>query len=724
MKNCKNCNADGLPDALHFCPHCGADLDAQTATADATPDLNANVAASMTEASNADTTPPVADNQPQPPNGQRADKAAKAKARRAKKRKAYFKLGLLLVGALAAVAVTVAVLVNLGRRPRNGPLVYVRDGAVYTVGADGKNETMIRAATLADGRTAVAFAAKKPDRFVFVPETADDQLTGLAYVDLKNSNQIQMQLESAAIADFGISADGKAVWYATVDGGLYLHDLRTKQVIATEAVDYLFSDDLARCAYRTAAGELYYTATGDGAQPVKLSSEALSIELFKGNCLAYTRTTETDAELVLYGTKNGTETVYPAGYIAAQFADDNSFYFLVPDGGTMPGIKDLHEKEDSMWPVREGAKSEYGYPAGEWYYWYSFYESQERTEVRGDISGMTREEYLLYSARMAVRQQLTAVSDETATLYFFNGKSASVVTTAVIEVSVPGGALTADTPLLCARQNGRANPGDVDNLAEPFVGKVKAIEYAPAADEAATRIEVTYLGDDPDGTAMELAAQVQALAHEWTEYVTVSKANMTATGLTGTELAADLGGEDYAALAAHSGESIYLRQLGYQGHAGNLFEKPAKKGGAVTQLTTDVTTVLSLDWGVLSAAPEDGDPTTLTLFANGETVDSRVEASSIVAAPHEAAVWYLKDFDGVTGDLYRWQDGKAVLLCADTARFSVLADGRALVLRGYSLKTGTGELCLADARKGATVLATEVDGLLTPNDGQYIVFEA
>ncbi len=700
MKKCANCQSDSLPDELRFCPECGAPLpEAPTRTE---PEDGILLEAR-----------PVAAPEPAP------NKKPKGKKRRSRRRRAAARLGLLAVCALGAVAAVVFVLVRVASRPKNDPIVYAQGSGVYTVSADGTGARQIRPAQYQDGIPAAAFASERPERLAFVCATADGGMSGLAYADLDSSKKDFIPIEPAEIAAFGLSPDGKTVWYRTGAGDLFLHDLSARRQLASGVEAVLFGQDWRSCVYQTWDGALYTVQTKAGAQPEKLADGVERLELLRGDYAVYTRLAETgEPSLVLCNIKNKTETVYENTEIAARFPQDGGLYFIQREQEPAALYTDPDAAQDARWVVDQGAKSEYGYPAGDWYYWFSFYQAQAREEVRGEVSAMTMQEYLLYSARMALRAQLAKSGGLPGTLYYFDGKTASAVDTGVLELLVPQGAQSSGETLLCVRVRRGGQPVSLNELAQEIQGSAKAIEYA--GPQGTTRVEVTYLGDDPVQTEQEVARRVRETVNEKTELAAVKGTSVRAAGVGGAELSGDAGGAFFTLHAAAGGTQVYLLQTAPDGASGGaLYKKELAQGSVAELVSENAGAVCCMPWGAISAQTDAANPMAMTLFVDGQQVGTGIEPWSVVLSNTSAELFYISGFDGLGGDLYRWRDGKSTLLCADAAQYAVLADGSALVLRAYNAKTGTGELALAGTRRGLTTLAQEVRGLMTATDSRY-----
>ncbi len=693
MKQCPNCHKEELPDELHFCPGCGSDLDAAQPP-------------QMQRAEQEQ--PPAKPKEKKPHDGQK--RAGK------RKRRALLRLATLCAGAVLAVTVVVLVLVQIAGKPRSAPLLYLRDGMVRT--AQQEEELRLCPAALQTPLPDAVFAANRPERFIFVSQSNEDgTLSELRYMDLKSGQQGATQLETEAVKEYGISADGKTVWYLTQADELYLHDLSQKKQIAKGVSQYLFSEDLSRCAYMTQSGELYCAQTDNPSKQVKLTSAAISLDAVCKNWLAYTRKSDNGTELVIYSMKNASETVHKNARVAASLSDQQGFYFIQSNEKGAPWFEDPNAQTDAEWVVQQGEKSEYGYPAGEWYYWYSFYEAQGRQEVSGDLSSMTREAYLQYSARMAVRSKAEELGAGSGTLYFFNGKKAVEVQQDVVELLLPDGEIDAKTPLVCVTLSEQAEAVDLDSFAEKILGSVKAIEYDAA--ESGRRVELTFMGEGPQAQEQALEKEIRSLMNTQTELALIKKTQVTMTGIGCSELEQDAGSPFLELFACPKGEKIVF----LAGNDANtkLYAKQLQPGAAAQQLSENAGEIRTLAWGTLSCVQEDEQ--TCTLYADAEKVDSGIEKSSIVLSAEQDCIYYLKGFNGLGGDLYRWQNGKSVLLCENVHTFTVQADGEVFALRNYNARTEQGELVSIQGRKEPKNVADGVVQLLSGTDPQrYIQF--
>lgn len=711
MKECLNCKRSGLPDELHFCPSCGADLDAQTALAQKNR-KTASIGAAAEEKA-------VVESAVNEPKTQQPTPEAEVNKKTKPKRRGRLRVRVRLIGAVLGcvlcIAAAIAVLFAVSNASKTEPILYVRDGVLYTVNAKGKNEQMLRSVSFENSSEYRAvFAEKAAERFVFVTGMTEEGVPcGIAYADLSDKDMPVRTLdESVELCEYGISKDGKTVWYVSTAGDIWVHDLQNARKVASNAVEWLIADDLSRCAYVTAEQSLYAAVMKNEAPPILLASGPVQLELVKENVLAYDRLNEAgETELVLYDFKRLQETSYPNAHIVADKAKDGGFYFMLC-GGDSP-IIDTLAQSDAAWAVKNGNKSEQGYPAGEWYYWYNVYTEQGTEQVRGDISMMNREEYLLYSARQALRVRAEGWISSIGALYYHNGNKATLVDENVMTPAFAYAERTEDTPLLYARLAKGGQKIDIEQLAQQFAGTVKAIEYIEA--DGSTRIETSVIGSAEDTLAMQ--RELQKLMNAQLEYCTAEKAKTNAVGVSGSVLTDQIGGPMYTAQTAVKEDTMYAIVWDYNSLAYDLYEKAFGKEAELTKLADDVTNHWAYEWGVVSAATDNEYPELCTLYADSAKVDAEVLLSSVVSSKEEATLYYLKASESGKYALCRYENGKTQPLCENVFDFAVLSNGNALVLRGYDDENGVGELCIVKAKREPITLSAEVSTILDPMAG-------
>ncbi len=726
MKQCHDCGRE-VPEGLHFCPDCGAPLDEIEDMQPVEPAQALSLAEMLPAASNAggEGDRPEGNarrgERPEKTARRAGEKAARASRKRknsapsekkaGKNRRARLRrLAVLAVAAVAIVAAAVLVVKNTLLAQRQAPIVYSAAQSVrFSDGsADGAQQfaQFAQEGALPDA----VFAEQKPEKMA----VAGPGGTGLVWVDAENAGGA-ISVAGETIRAFGVSPQGDAVWYIDEQGALVLHDLTRKRQLAAGVADCLFDDGFNTCAYLTQTGELYVTRLGEKADKVLVESEASGLSAFRGNVLVYTLDRGGQSDLVFYQVRRQTKTVFENSVLCAAVQGTDGFYIEKRTDEPVVKTADPQAGSDALWLVEEGSTTEYGYPAGQWYYWYSFYLEQGRASVEGTDSAMTLEEYELYSARQAARVLLEAYAGGSRSeLLFWNGKKAEVIATGVREVAAAD-SLRKDDKLfvsLCTDPS----PVDVDALAQTLVGQVKAMERLVDGER---RVELTWLGDEPAAAEAQAREAVQRAVTGFTSYALVSGKKLTETGVDDAAIARDLGTADFDVFAAPDGETLYL--VTAQDGACTLRAMAAQAGSVVRELQRGVGVWEALSWGALSAqSPEGGAG---TLFVDDSKLDSAVLLSSVRAARDEATVWYLKNYNGVSGELYRWQNGKSVLIASGVHEFRLIGDGRLLFLQDFMSGMDAGELYYARGRRDPVKLDTGVNRILTPPDERhYLVF--
>ncbi|MEG1384702.1 MAG: hypothetical protein RSD08_05310 [Oscillospiraceae bacterium] len=712
MKACLSCGENSLPDELHFCPKCGANLDSQAAYA----------------ADNSIKTPMIEHREiTYSEDSSKIDGQAEKKSenkKRIKKRKTIMRLIILFIAAIISAAVVLFVLFKIGIKKEQEPIVYLKDSAAQYIDDKVEAPVSIREVKLTANFPNVAFAKNALNRFVFVNESDtafSDNFYALTFADSQKTEDGYISVVNEPVMSYGISSDGKTVWYVNRDGELYLHDLKSRRILATDVFTFKFNDDFSYCAYTTNAGELYCISTKEGAQKVKVENDVFIIDLFSSKYVVYEKTPADDKstdKMVIYNVRSNEKNEYENAEIAASFEDNSCFYFLAEGDESAIEIVDSKAADDAKWVVEEGEKSEYGYPAGEWYYWYSFYETQNRDEVKGEQSLMTRKDYMEYSSRQALRKILEEYSGmRTSSLYYFDGKTARLVDSGVVKAVTPDKALNSSAALIYEKIAEGSKKISIDELAKDIEGKVKAIEYAD--EDGGTHIELTYLGDTADEAAQNVSAQVKGIVNSSFEYRLAQKTEITKTGIGGGELASDIGSQFFSAKSSAAGDMMYLLNTDLTSYTMNLYEKEAVSGSAAKLVKSGVTAMRVYDWGYVYSVPEEEDPSAVQLFSGNGKIDNKVELSTVTVSKSQCCIYYLKAFDGLSGELYCYKDGNAVLIAERVHAFTVIDGGRVLALREYNSKLGKGELYLYTADKKERLLDSGVSDIASALSSEY-----
>lgn len=717
MKYCKDCGRE-TPDGLHFCPDCGAPLDetddrpvepAQVLSSAELPPDKA-VPKKKTDAEQSETAR-MQENQKSGKKARGAESGAKKSQPERKKRRMR---ALILAGVLVALAVAgVLVLKNTVFAAKQTPIVYVGSQGVAL--SDGKEDGAQSAASFSGlgAYPDAVFAADDPKKFV----AAGPDGVGLFWIDAqKPENAVRITGET--VNSFGISPKGDAVWYVDGDEALILHDLSRKHTLAENVAEFRFNDAFTRCAYLNGAGELYVTGLGEKDEKVLVEGDALGISLFKGETLAYTVVSDAGQNLILYNAKKQSKSVFENSAVVADVADTSSFYIRSTTADPIVAQSDPNVESDALWIVEEGNTTEYGYPAGQWYYWYSFYTEQGKSTVEGKDSAMTLAEYELYSARQAVRTLLAEMlGEKRCELLYWDGKKAETVASGLRAV-LRSGEIQKDEVLLIALCSEEAAV-DIDALAEPLVGQVKAMEHRGAT--GMSEVNLTWLGENAEQNEAQARETLLRALTGFTSYGTVRGKALTELGITDGAILKELGTPAFSVSASPDGKTLQFAVWDELNEGYTLYTMATQAGSVITEQRAELDDWMLTSWGTLGAHEEsDGS---LTLYDNGDKLDGGVLGESVVLARNEAAVWYIKDFDGVSGELYRWRDGKSVRIASNVHEFRLIGEERLLLIQDYKSGAGCGSLYFVRGRKDPVLLDAEVRQILTAwDETHYLCF--
>lgn len=630
-----------------------------------------------------------------------------------------------IIGALVCVAAVVLVVligitVSRALSEKDRPVVYMKDSSVLVY--DGKESFVVRKVDDSDAYVGIVCAKKQPERFVFANAAATEGAAakGLSYTDGK-TDYISLTNDDAAL--YGINEQGTRVFWQNSLGALYWHDLSTSRKLSDFVSNFAFNDDMSGCVFVERDGTAYYQKLDEKeAEKVKIAERISNIEYYKTDDVFFTLAGSADtSELVYYNTKSGKSQSYDDCALSFYYPDSQGFYFFLNTAEPSAKVIDLKADEDAKWAVKNGEITEYGYPTGNWYYWYDFNISKNTSEVKGDLSSMTLEAYHEYSARVAVRDMLSEISKKMLMeAWYFDGSKAQRAASEVIAVESASSIYNDASPILLSITNGTRAVFDVQTLATQLIGDVKAAQFVEADDTI--RTDVTFLAEDPARARYDAYAALSGYVNKSMNYAIMEKGSVRDTHVGASELASDSATPFFVLNISANASDFFMTAAEYASDASTLYTKPARAGAVPNKLSESAYASISTRWGYIYMDGSHSDYT-VSLHSSSGASDSGVAPETVCADKTSDSVYYLKDFNGHDGELWMLSGSKTKKICDGVYYYVPLNSGRIMVMRNFNEVTRTGELYVYGKDGKGECVDTGVSKILSEmNAEEYYIF--
>lgn len=374
----------------------------------------------------------------------------------------FFMIG----GAAAAALVLLVLVISLfaGHGSGNSYSLYLKDNEICYMDLS-KNTSMEVTSRLVNdsffsdyllansGDVLGSYVAFSEDgKRIFFPDkldTSNDEIT-LYFRDLKKPERESTKVDTD-VSSYAINRAGDRVVYikgSGSDGILYTHNLKEKDKIASDVISFHVADDCKKVSYLTSDKNYYLWTQGKGSQ--KLASEISSIEhvsedlsvvyYIKDGALYKQAAGQEDKEKIASDVSQVVK-IYDSGelyYTKADAVTQNLIDYVTDDMAAADAA--MAEPEKPTYPDAPSSPSWWNYGTDEEYQAAKDKYNEEYAAYKAECERLNEEykqAYELYRAKVsrdALRENLAEKTmDRTEySLYFFDGKEASVVSKALV----------------------------------------------------------------------------------------------------------------------------------------------------------------------------------------------------------------------------------------------------------------------------------------------------